>query len=119
MRMSRLLLRTLRDPPADAEAISHQLLVRAGYIRRLSSGIYTYLPLGWRVLRNIERIVRDEMDRAGAQEMLMPIAQPVDLWEQSGRLHSMADVLLSFEGRGGRFVLGPTHEEVVTATVGD
>jgi prolyl-tRNA synthetase len=117
MRMSRLLLRTLRDAPSDAEAVSHQLLVRAGYVRRLASGIYTFLPLGWRVLRNVERVVREEMDGAGAQELLMPILHPEELWAQTGRLSSMGDVLFRLEGKGGRFILGPTHEEVVTATV--
>ena len=89
MRMSRLLLKTLRDAPADAEAISHKLLVRAGYIRRHASGIYTWLPLGWRLLQKVEGVVREEMDRAGAQEMLMPILQSVDLWESTGRLATM------------------------------
>ena len=115
--MSALLLKTLRDAPADAEAVSHQLLVRAGYIRRLSSGIYTFLPLGLRVLHRVADVVREEMDRAGAQEILMPVLSPVELWEQSGRLTIMADIVLRTEGRGGEFVLGPTHEEVVTATV--
>ncbi|MDP9072030.1 MAG: proline--tRNA ligase [Actinomycetota bacterium] len=119
MRMSRLLVRTLRAAPADAEAVSHQLLVRGGYIRRLASGIYTYLPLGWRVLQNVERVVREEMDAAGAQEMLMPVLQPLELWEQSGRISLLDEALPAFrvEARGGEFVLGPTHEEVVTATV--
>jgi prolyl-tRNA synthetase len=115
--MSRLLLRTLRDAPADAEAVSHQLLVRAGYIRRHASGIYTWLPLGWRLLRRVEQIVREEMDRTGAQEMLMPVLQSVDLWESTGRLATMEDILFRVRGKGGDFVLGPTHEEVVTATV--
>ena len=117
MRMSRLLLKTLRDAPADAEAISHKLLVRAGYIRRHASGIYTWLPLGWKLLQQVERVVRDEMDGAGAQEMLMPILQSTDLWESTGRLSTMEDILFRLEGKGGDFVLGPTHEEVVTATV--
>ena len=117
MRMSRLLLRTLRDAPSDAEAVSHRLLVRAGYVRRAASGIYTFLPLGWRVLQNVERIVREEMDGAGAQEMLMPILQPEELWAQTGRLATMDDILFRLEGKGGKFVLAPTHEELVTATV--
>ena len=119
MRMSRLLLRTLRAAPADAEAASHQLLVRGGYIRRLASGIYSYLPLGWRVLQNVQRVVREEMDAAGAQELLMPVLQPLELWEQSGRIALLDEALPAFrvEARGGKFVLGPTHEEVVTATV--
>ncbi|HEX2064355.1 MAG TPA: proline--tRNA ligase, partial [Acidimicrobiales bacterium] len=115
--MSRLLLRTLREAPADAEAVSHQLLVRAGYIRRLSSGIYTYLPLGWRVLQNVARIVREEMDAAGGQELLMPVLHPEEIWAQTGRLATMEDILFRLRGKGGAFVLGPTHEEVVTATV--
>lgn len=120
MRMSRLLLRTLRDAPGDAEVASHRLLIRAGYIRRVASGIYTYLPLGQRVLSRITEIVREEMNRAGAQEILMPILQPRELWEQSGRVESLGpEVYSAFETecRGARFVLGPTHEEVVTATV--
>ena len=120
MRMSRLLLRTLRDAPGDAEVASHRLLIRAGYIRRVASGIYTYLPLGQRVLARITEIVREEMNRAGAQEILMPVLQPRELWEQSGRVESLGpEVYSAFETecRGTRFVLGPTHEEVVTATV--
>jgi prolyl-tRNA synthetase len=117
MRLTKLLLRTLRDAPGDAEAASHQLLVRAGYIRRHASGIYTYLPLGWKLLRRVQAIVREEMEAAGAQEMLMPILQSVDLWESTGRLATMDDILFRLEGKGGAFVLGPTHEEVVTATV--
>ena len=115
--MSRLLLHTLRDPPGDAEAASHQLLVRGGYIRRLASGVYTYLPLGWRVLQRIEQVVRQEMDGAGGQEMLMPVLHPEEVWAATGRLGTMEDVLFRLEGHGGSFVLGPTHEEVVTATV--
>ncbi|HUP68251.1 MAG TPA: proline--tRNA ligase [Acidimicrobiales bacterium] len=117
MRMSRLCLRTLREAPGDAEAVSHQLLVRAGYIRRLASGVYTYLPLGWRLLQNVQRVVREEMDGAGGQEMLMPILQPEEIWAETGRLQTMDDILFRLESKGGSFVLGPTHEEVVTATV--
>ena len=119
MRMSKLFLRTLRDAPADAEAASHQLLVRAGYIRRLASGVYTYLPLGQRVLQRAAQVVREEMDAAGAQELLMPILQPLDLWVQSGRRQALDDVYAAYivEGRGGEFVLGPTHEEVITNLV--
>ena len=117
MRVSNLLLKTLRDAPADAEAVSHQLLVRAGYIRRHASGIYTWLPLGWRLLQRVEQLIRDEMDRAGAQEMLMPILQSTELWHATGRLATMEDILFRVDGKGGEFVLGPTHEEVVTATV--
>lgn len=121
MRLSSLLLKTLREDPADAEVASHALLVRAGYIRRLSSGIYTLLPLGVRVLRRIEAIVRRELDAVGMQEILMPVLSPLELWEESGRAARFGtDALpaMQVEGRGGRFVLGPTHEEVVTHTVG-
>jgi prolyl-tRNA synthetase len=121
MRMSRLLVRTLREAPADAEVVSHQLLVRGGYIRRLASGVYTFLPLGLRVLHNIERVVREELDAAGSQELLLPALHPRELWEQSGRAAMFgSDALpaMTLEARGGSFVLGPTHEEVVTVTVG-
>ncbi len=121
MRMSRLLVRTLREAPADAEVASHQLLVRAGYIRRLASGVYTFLPLGLRVLANVERIIREELDAAGAQEVLLPALHPIELWEQSGRaalFGSDALPAMTVDARGGTFVLGPTHEEVVTVTVG-
>jgi len=121
MRMSRLLVRTLREAPADAEVASHQLLVRGGYIRRLASGVYTFLPLGLRVLHRIESIIREELDAAGCQELLLPALHPLELWQQSGRAELFgSDALpaMQVEGRGGSFVLGPTHEEVVTVTVG-
>ena len=121
MRMSRLLVRTLREAPADAEVASHQLLVRGGYIRRLASGVYTFLPLGLRVLHHIETIIREELDAAGCQELLLPALHPLELWQQSGRAELFgSDALpaMQVEGRGGSFVLGPTHEEVVTVTVG-
>jgi prolyl-tRNA synthetase len=121
MRMSRLLLRTLREAPADAEVASHRLLVRGGYIRRLASGVYTFLPLGHRVLSRLERVVREELDAAGCQELLLPALHPIELWEQSGRaalFGSDALPAMTVEARGGTFVLGPTHEEVVTVTIG-
>ena len=121
MRMSRLLVRTLREAPADAEVASHQLLVRAGYIRRLASGVYSFLPLGLRVLRRVEQVVRDELDASGCQELLLPALHPIELWEESGRaalFGSDALPAMTVEARGGTFVLGPTHEEVVTVTVG-
>jgi len=121
MRMSRLLVRTLREAPADAEVASHQLLVRGGYIRRLASGVYTFLPLGLRVLHNVERIIREELDRSGCQELLLPALQPIELWQVSGRaalFGSDALPAMTVDARGGTFVLGPTHEEVVTVTVG-
>ena len=121
MRMSQLLVRTLREAPADAEVASHQLLVRAGYIRRLASGVYSFLPLGLRVLHRVEQVIRQELDAAGCQELLLPALHPIELWEQSGRAAMFgSDPLpaMTVDARGGTFVLGPTHEEVVTVTVG-
>ncbi|WP_026021290.1 proline--tRNA ligase [Paenibacillus senegalensis] len=116
MRQSTMLLNTLRDVPADAEAASHQLMLRAGLIKPLASGVYTFLPLGIRALRKLEGIVREEMNRAGAQEMLMPAMQPAELWEQSGRWDVYGPELMRLTDRGGRaFALGPTHEEVITS----
>ncbi len=115
MRASRLLLATLRETPADAEVISHQLMLRAGLIRKVASGLYNWLPVGRRVLHKVERIVREEMDRAGAQEVLMPVTQPAELWEESGRFVQYGPELARFNDRHNRqFVLGPTHEEVIT-----
>lgn len=118
MRMSRLFSRTLRDDPADAEVDSHRLLVRAGYIRKVASGIYAWLPLGERVLQAVSGIVRDEMDRAGAQEIVLPIAQPLELWERSGRDAAYGPLMFRLEDRKEtRFCLSPTAEEAVTALV--
>ncbi|MDM8546337.1 proline--tRNA ligase [Candidatus Venteria ishoeyi] len=116
MRTSQLLLATLKEVPADAEVISHQLMLRAGLIRKLEAGgLYTWLPLGLRVLRKIENIIREEMNQAGAQELLMPVVQPADLWEDSGRWAQYGPELLRFKDRHQReFCLGPTHEEVIT-----
>ena len=115
MRVSRMLLATLRETPADAEVISHQLMLRAGMIRKVATGLYTWLPLGRRVLHKVEKIIREEMDRAGALEVLMPVTQPAELWEESGRYVQYGPELLRFQDRHGRpFVLGPTHEEVIT-----
>jgi len=115
MRFSRTLIPTLKETPAEAEVVSHQLMLRAGYIRKLAAGIYTWLPLGWRVLRKVERIVRQEMDRAGAQEILMPGVQPAELWRESGRWDYYGKELLRFKDRHDHeFCLAPTHEEVVT-----
>jgi prolyl-tRNA synthetase len=115
MRISNLFTKTTREAPADADNVSHSLLVRAGMINQLAAGVYTYLPLGWRVLHKIENIVRDEMDRAGGQEVVMPVLQPAELWQQSGRDQSMGDVLFNLaDRRERRIVLGPTHEEVIT-----
>jgi prolyl-tRNA synthetase len=114
MRMSRLFGRTLREVPADAEHESHMLMLRARLIEQLAAGIYSYLPLGYRVLRKVEQIIREEMDRAGGQEVLMPALQPVDLWEESGRKQSMGETLFTLTDRRERHLaLGPTHEEVV------
>jgi len=114
MRMSRLFGRTLREAPAEAEHESHMLMLRARLIEQLAAGIYTYLPLGYRALRKIEQIVREEMDRAGGQEVLMPALQPVDLWEESGRREALGETLFTLTDRRERsLALGPTHEEVV------
>lgn len=115
MKMSQLFVQTLRDNPADAEVVSHRLLVRAGYIRKLTSGIYNYLPLMQRVLKKIENIVREEMDAKGAQELLMPFVQPEELWQESGRWNVYGKELMRMKDRHDRSMcLGPTHEEVIT-----
>ncbi len=115
MRLSQFPLATLKETPADAEVISHQLMLRAGLIRRLAAGLYTWSPLGLRVLRKVERIVREEMDRAGALEMLMPAVQPAELWQESGRWEQYGPELLRFKDRHAReFCFGPTHEEIIT-----
>ena len=115
MRASQILIATLKQTPADAEVISHQLMLRAGLIRRLASGLYTWLPLGLRVLRKIEGIVREEMNRSGAQEVLMPVVQPAELWQESTRWEQYGPELLRIADRHDRpFCLGPTHEEVIT-----
>lgn len=118
MRSSQILIATLKENPADAEIISHQLLLRAGMIRRLASGLYSWLPMGLRVLRKVEAIVREEMNRSGAQEVLMPVVQPADLWQESGRWQEYGAELLRIKDRHDRdFCLGPTHEEVITDLV--
>ncbi len=115
MRTTQYLLSTLKETPADAEVISHQLMLRAGMIRKLASGLYTWLPTGLRVLRKVENIVREEMNNACAIEVSMPVVQPADLWQESGRWEQYGPELLRFVDRGDRaFVLGPTHEEVIT-----
>ncbi|CAM4291544.1 proline--tRNA ligase [Paenibacillus endophyticus] len=118
MRQSQLLMPTLRESPSEAEAASHQWMLRAGLIRQLAAGIYTYLPLGRRVLRKLEQIVREEMDLAGAQEVLMPAMQPAELWKESGRYEVYGPELMRLRDRHDReFTLGPTHEEVITSLV--
>ncbi len=118
MRTSQFLLSTLRETPADAEVVSHQLMMRAGMVRKLAAGLYTWLPLGLRVLRKVEAIVREEMDRAGGQEVLMPAVQPAELWQESGRWDEMGGEMLRLKDRHDRdFCFGPTHEEVITDLV--
>ena len=115
MRTSQMLIPTLRDDPGEAETVSHRLMLRAGMIRKVAAGVYTYLPLGLRVLRKVEAIVREEMNRAGAQELLMPIASPAELWRETGRWDFYGKELFRFKDRHERdFCLGPTHEEVIT-----
>lgn len=115
MRYSKAFIPTLKESPADAEAISHKLMVRAGIIRKLISGVYSYLPLGFKVLKKVERIVREEMDSAGAHEILMPALQPAALWHQTGRYVVLGEELVKFKDRHGKeMVIGPTHEEVIT-----
>ena len=115
MRATQFLISTTKETPSDAEVVSHRLMLRAGMIRKLASGLYTWLPLGLRVLRKVEHIVRDEMDKTGAQEVMMPVVQPAELWEESGRWQQYGPELLRISDRNDRsFCLGPTHEEVIT-----
>ena len=118
MRYSQFFAPTLREIPADVEMTSHRLLLRAGYIRQVAAGVYNFLPLGWRVLNKVSDIIREEMNRAGAQELLLPAIQPQELWAESGREATMHDVLMGFKDRrGAQYYLGPTHEEVITDLV--
>lgn len=120
MKQSKTFIPTLREVPADAEIKSHKLLLRAGFIRQVASGVYTYMPLGWRVLRKIEQIVREEMDAIDGVELLMPALQPAELWQESGRWEDYGPELMRLNDRHDRpFALGPTHEEVITALVRD
>lgn len=120
MKMSELFVQTLREVPSDAEVFSHKLLVRGGYIKKLASGIYNYLPLMWKVLKKIENIIREEMNNAGAQELLMPFVQPQELWEESGRWEIYGKELMRLKDRHDRgMCLGPTHEEVITSIARD
>ncbi|MDO4588279.1 MAG: proline--tRNA ligase [Fusobacterium sp.] len=115
MRFSKSFIKTLKETPKEAETASHKLLLRAGMIKKLTSGVYTYLPLGYKALRKVENIVREEMNRAGAQEILMPVLQPAELWKESGRWDVMGPLMMKLQDRNKRdFVLGPTHEEVIT-----
>ena len=118
MRTTHYLIPTLKETPSDAVVISHQLLLRAGMIRKLASGLYTWLPLGLKVLKKVEQIVRQEMNSAGALETLMPAVQPAELWLESGRWEEYGPELLRLKDRHQRdFVIGPTHEEVITDLV--
>ncbi len=120
MRYSKLLIPTVKETPADAVVVSHRLMLRAGMIRKLSAGIYTYLPMATRVFSKVAQIIREELNRAGAQELTMPAVQPAELWQESGRWSQYGPELLRFKDRkGGDFVIGPTHEEVITALVRD
>src|SRR5437868_6782819 len=120
MRWSQNLIPTLKETPADAEILSHKLLLRAGLVRKLTGGLYTFLPLGLKALRKVEQIVREEMNRAGALEVLMPALQPPEIWQKSGRYETARDVLFKVRDRAKKeWVLGPTHEEVITSIVAD
>ena len=114
MRISKLFGKTLREVPAEAETVSHRLLLRAGMVSQVAAGVYSYLPLGWRVLKKIEDIIRDEMDRAGGQELMLPVLQPLELWQESGRHGVLGKILFTLNDRRDRpLALGPTHEEVI------
>ena len=118
MRWSKSLIPTLKEDPQDAEVISHKLMVRGGFIRKLSSGVYSYLPLGFRVLEKVKNIIRQEMDAKGSQEVLLPALHPPEIWKKTGRYDILGDVLIKFKDRHGReLLLGPTHEEIVTDLV--
>ena len=118
MRVSKLYAPTLREVPAEAEIPSHKLMLRAGYMRKAAGGIYTYLPLAWRVLHKIENIVREEMDAIGSQEILMPVVQPAEIWQESGRWDVYGAEMWRVKDRHSReFCLGPTHEEMVTTLI--
>ncbi|MDQ2966037.1 MAG: proline--tRNA ligase, partial [Chloroflexota bacterium] len=120
MRLSQLFFTSLRDDPADAEMPSHRLLLRAGYLRQLGSGIYSLLPLGFRTSKRIEQVIREEIDRIGGQEMEMPVVHPADLWRETGRYAKIGPEMVRFKDRGGRdMVLAMTHEEVVADLVRD
>ena len=118
MRWTNTFIPTLREDPQDAEAISHKLMVRAGLIRKLTAGAYSYLPLGFKALKKAENIVREEINKAGAVELLMPALHPTELWKKTGRYEVMGDVLIKYKDRHGKEIaLGPTHEEIITDLV--
>ena len=115
MRFSKLYAPTLKESPADSDIRSYELLIRGGFIRKISSGVYSYLPLGWRVIQKIESIVREEMEKIGSQELMLPIIHPAELWKMTGRWDDYGPELMKLKDRNGReFTLGPTHEEIVT-----
>src|SRR5271170_5096831 len=118
MRWTQILIPTLKESPAEAEIVSHKLLLRAGLVRKLTGGLYTFLPLGLRVLRKVEQIVREEMNRTGALEVLMPALQPPEIWQQSGRYETAQGVFFKVRDRAKKeWILGPTHEEVITTMI--
>ena len=118
MKATQLYAPTLRESPAEAELISHKLMFRAGFIRKAAGGIYSYLPLAWRTMKKIMQIIREEMDAKGGQEIMMPIVQPAEMWQESGRWAVYGDEMMRLKDRHGReFALGPTHEEVITDLV--
>src|SRR5450432_4221230 len=118
MRMSQTLIPTLKEAPSEAEVPSHVFMVRGGYLRKVAAGIYSFLPLGWKVVQKVEKIIREEMNRAGASEVFLPAVIPAELWQESGRWDQYGAQLLRFKDRkGGDFVIGPTHEEVISALV--
>ena len=120
MRLSQLFFATLRDDPADAEMPSHRLLLRAGYVRQLGSGLYSLLPLGYRVTKRVEQVIREEMNAIGGQELEMPVIHPADLWRESGRYDQIGPEMARFKDRGDRdMVIAMTHEEVVTDLLRD
>lgn len=120
MRWSRSCIPTFKENPAEAEIASHRLMLRAGLIRKLTSGVYTFLPFGSKVIKKIEAIVREEMDAIGCQEVLMPVLHPIEIYEESGRLGSFGPELFKLQdGRQRTFALGPTHEEVITMVARD
>src|SRR5437870_8228056 len=115
MKATQFFISTLKEAPADAEVVSHQLMMRAGMIKRLGAGIYSYMPMGLRVIRKVETIIREEMNRAGAVELLMPVVQPAELWQETGRFEKMGPELLRLKDRHERdFIIQPTSEEVIT-----
>src|SRR3990167_329920 len=118
MRAKQFFFATLKEAPSEAEIVSHQLMLRAGLVKRLAGGIYTWMPLGLRILRKVENVIREEMNRAGAIELLMPAVIPAELWQETGRLEMYGPELLRIKDRHQRdFVIGPTHEEVITDIV--